>query len=72
MRVRTVLIQGPRGHVRARSHRDVPDHGDPHVWVRLQAEREDGYADVEHRYYSYNLKYNYSLKQCFNGRQLIH
>ena len=56
MRVGAVLVQGPRGLVGTRLDRDVADHRHPHVRVRLQAEREDGYADVEHRYDSYHLK----------------
>ena len=58
MSIRTMLVQGPRCHVSTRLHRDVTDHWNPHVRVCLQAERKDGYADIEHRYYAYNLKKN--------------
>ena len=46
--VGAVLVQGPRGNIGTGVHRDVADHGDAHVRVRLEAEREDGYADVEY------------------------
>ena len=44
-----VLVQGPGGQVPPRPDGDVPDHGDPHVRVGLQAERQDGDANEENR-----------------------
>ena len=48
MGVGAVLVQGPRGYVGTGVDRDVADHGDAHVRMRLEAERKDGYADVEY------------------------
>ena len=44
-----MLVQGPGGQVPPRPDGDVPDHGDPHVRVGLQAERQDGDTDEEDR-----------------------
>ena len=47
MRVGAVLVEGPHADI-SPSDGDVPDHGNPHVRVSLQAEGEDGDADEEY------------------------
>ena len=49
-----MFVQAPDGRVLP-GDRHVPDDGDPHVRVGLQAEGEDGGADEEHRDYSDHL-----------------
>ncbi len=51
-----VLVQGPGGRVAGRPHGDVPYHGHPHIWMRLQAEGHDRDDDEEHRNNSDHLE----------------
>ena len=55
VRVGAMFIQAPDGRVLP-GDRHVPDDGDPHVRVGLQAEGEDGGADEEHRDHSDHLR----------------
>ena len=57
MGVCAVFVQSPGCHVAARLDGDVPDDGDSHVRVGLQAEGEDGDADEEHRDHSDHLNF---------------
>ena len=50
-----MFVQAPDGRVLP-GNRHVPDDGDPHVRVGLQAEGEDGGADEEHRDHSDHLR----------------
>ena len=42
-----MLVKSPSGEVVAGPDGDVADDGDPHIRVRLQAERQDRDADEE-------------------------
>ena len=64
MGVGAVLVQGPDGHV-APPHRHVPDDRDPHVWVGLQAEGQDGDADEEDRDDSNHLETDCKMEIYF-------
>ena len=60
VRVGAVLVQAPDGRVLP-GDRHVPDDGDPHVRVGLQAEGEDGGADEENWDHSDHLRENEKL-----------
>ena len=49
------LVQRPGRGIGRRLHRDVADHRHPHVRMRLEAKRQDRYADEEDRDQAHDL-----------------
>ena len=57
------LVQRPRRRVGRRVHRHVADHRHSHVRVRFQAERQNRYANEEHRDQPHDLNPLQKFKQ---------
>jgi hypothetical protein len=49
------LVQGPRGAMICRFHRDISNHRNSHIRMSFQTKRNNRYANEEDGYYAHDL-----------------